>query len=223
MRFTYSLATAATALVLSFVATAPASAAITMKDAEIPQAINITISDVDAPGVNGTFVLGEMVFTDTTNKTWEAFCADLFNEIGLGSGQNMQYNLGAVGTDNNGHVLSADTLGHMAYIADVGFDSSQAYVQQAAQAAFWRVEYGSHFVWSVSDSSVTTLANQLIASSNRSAPGQFLELQSVGHASQNFWTPGGVPEPSSWALMLIGFGGLGGMLRHRRSQRMFAI
>jgi hypothetical protein len=27
---------------------------------------------------------------------------------------------------------------------------------------------------------------------------------------------GGVPEPASWAMMLIGFGGLGGALRSRR-------
>jgi len=29
---------------------------------------------------------------------------------------------------------------------------------------------------------------------------------------------GGVPEPASWALMLIGFGGLGAMLRQQRAQ-----
>lgn len=32
----------------------------------------------------------------------------------------------------------------------------------------------------------------------------------------------GVPEPGTWALMLIGFGGLGGMLRYRRRQEMAA-
>jgi hypothetical protein len=33
-------------------------------------------------------------------------------------------------------------------------------------------------------------------------------------------TAGGVPEPASWALMLVGFGGLGAALRHRRSQAL---
>jgi hypothetical protein len=28
---------------------------------------------------------------------------------------------------------------------------------------------------------------------------------------------GGVPEPATWAMMLIGFGGLGAVLRRRRS------
>lgn len=29
---------------------------------------------------------------------------------------------------------------------------------------------------------------------------------------------GGVPEPAAWTLMLMGFGGLGAVMRHRRSQ-----
>lgn len=33
---------------------------------------------------------------------------------------------------------------------------------------------------------------------------------------------GGVPEPTSWALMLLGFGGLGAMLRRRRTATAFA-
>jgi hypothetical protein len=29
--------------------------------------------------------------------------------------------------------------------------------------------------------------------------------------------PGGVPEPATWALMIVGFGGAGAMLRRRRA------
>lgn len=31
-----------------------------------------------------------------------------------------------------------------------------------------------------------------------------------------------VPEPAAWAMMLVGFGGLGGMLRNRRSKAALA-
>jgi hypothetical protein len=35
-------------------------------------------------------------------------------------------------------------------------------------------------------------------------------------------SPGGVPEPATWAMMLVGFGGLGAMLRRRRSVALAA-
>jgi hypothetical protein len=31
---------------------------------------------------------------------------------------------------------------------------------------------------------------------------------------------GGVPEPATWAMMMIGFGGMGALLRRRRSQAL---
>lgn len=45
-----------------------------------------------------------------------------------------------------------------------------------------------------------------------------LDARTAGHASIAFGAPtGGVPEPASWALMLLGFGGAGGLLRRRRA------
>lgn len=38
----------------------------------------------------------------------------------------------------------------------------------------------------------------------------------AGSTTWNFETNGAVPEPASWALMLMGFGGLGAMLRRAR-------
>jgi hypothetical protein len=32
----------------------------------------------------------------------------------------------------------------------------------------------------------------------------------------------GVPEPASWALMLVGFGGMGALLRRRRPRAVAA-
>ena len=33
---------------------------------------------------------------------------------------------------------------------------------------------------------------------------------------------GGVPEPASWAMMLVGFGGMGALLRSRRTRAALA-
>lgn len=42
-----------------------------------------------------------------------------------------------------------------------------------------------------------------------------------GNLLDNVSLAGGIPEPATWAMMLVGFGGLGAMLRHRR--RMLAL
>lgn len=44
----------------------------------------------------------------------------------------------------------------------------------------------------------------------------------IGESGHDYATPsaaGGVPEPAGWALMLVGFGGLGAALRRRRAGR----
>jgi hypothetical protein len=51
-------------------------------------------------------------------------------------------------------------------------------------------------------------------------PGYYVDgFQFVGETGNGFVSFVLVPEPGAWALMLIGFGGLGGMLRLARSRR----
>ena len=68
-----------------------------------------------------------------------------------------------------------------------------------------------HFTGSfTADSNVTTLAfNETAGGGNA---GVFLDNVSV---------TGGVPEPAAWAMMLIGFSGLGALLRRRRDRLNF--
>ncbi len=51
---------------------------------------------------------------------------------------------------------------------------------------------------------------------------QFSIIVSDGIGNGNGPVGGGVPEPSAWALMLVGFGALGAMLRARRSASRLA-
>jgi PEP-CTERM motif len=57
-----------------------------------------------------------------------------------------------------------------------------------------------------------TLTSTTIVSSGY----ETLVLGETVASSDTVGTPGGVPEPASWAMMLVGFGGLGGVLRRRR-------
>ena len=45
---------------------------------------------------------------------------------------------------------------------------------------------------------------------------------SFGSQGNSFITPGPVPEPTTWALMILGFGSAGAMLRRRRRSSSFA-
>lgn len=58
-------------------------------------------------------------------------------------------------------------------------------------------------------------------------PGDVGDFIGAQNAALNFVAPGGggvggVPEPASWAMMLLGFGGIGGMARARRIRRVAA-
>jgi hypothetical protein len=44
------------------------------------------------------------------------------------------------------------------------------------------------------------------------------DLASITYETAPIPTPGGVPEPDAWALLIAGFGATGAVLRHRRRQ-----
>jgi hypothetical protein len=49
-----------------------------------------------------------------------------------------------------------------------------------------------------------------------------VDFQNIGFTAEVSTPVGGIPEPSTWGLMILGFGALGGALRRRRSLSHYA-
>jgi hypothetical protein len=66
--------------------------------------------------------------------------------------------------------------------------------------------------------SLTGLHSLTVFYADRAQTGADLALSGIGLDTLS----GGVPEPATWGLMLVGFGGLGAMMRRRRSAALTA-
>jgi len=98
----------------------------------------------------------------------------------------------------------------------------------AAQAAVWDLMYdnapysvasGKFYINDVhNDATLISSANSLLANAvtNAGTTGSNLNLYVAENSSRQdmlFWTVSAVPEPASWAMMLVGFGLLGAVVR----------
>ncbi len=144
------------------------------------------------------------------------------------------------GTPNNllaGQVKAMSDLvdtGYLLYVNNVGkAGEADMWLQEAAiQAAIWKVE--NPLVDVHMDNPDATVAGDLTTVGEYftkfTTPGGynpadygvtaqdsvFTILSQSGSQSFAIGWPGGVPEPTTWALMLAGFGGMGAMLRRQR-------
>lgn len=194
---------------------------------------------------------GPITFTvsDATHAhpyTITAFCVDLFDDIGLGAfSPNLSYETETLTTtrDVDGQHLGTPlsglqlteinrllTLAYTFEATPVTYASNLA----AIQGAIWEVENPLYTV--ASHNGLNALTNTYIADAaitNPATPG-FLPTgiettiittrtaQGNYHQSFAFAVPSGAPEPATWGLMIMGFGGVGAMLRRRRTATAFA-
>jgi len=162
-----------------------------------------------------------------TFTVW-GFCVDLFHFVDPGyfsqktQTANQQYDTGALVDDSNGHTLSATQVQEIYGLAALGYtlvkNSPSPETETALQAklsgiqgAIWRIEYPAFTIGSndaALDAAITQYANM--------AP----SLHGTAYAlvnragGQDFVI--GVPEPATWAMMIIGFGAVGMAMRSRR-------
>jgi hypothetical protein len=173
--------------------------------------------------------------TPASQSLW-VFCVDLFHTINVG-GQfpSLAYTTQTLTTDNNpagpnlpthtGYTLQPNVSAEIQYLAHIGVGlagtSDNANNLTAIQAAIWEIEYGltAHSSNSTINGLISTYYNNaLVAGAGGS---QAEELYNSAHQSFVNGNPSlttGVPEPSTWAMMILGFCGVGFMAYRRKRQ-----
>jgi hypothetical protein len=170
------------------------------------------------------------------------FCVDPNHDITIMSYQPpLPYKIAPVNTDSTGtdsgtgNTLSKTqseeiaTLAAMG-VADVTTNPSDGQVLAEIQGAIWQIEYGG--IVSASSGSYdptainTDIANDVLFAIANPSSNYDAGLYPDGSGGQGFGTTQGfatgsiIPEPASWAIMIAGIGGVGGVVRGRRRSVM---
>ena len=166
----------------------------------------------DATGLEITYNFG--VGPGDPDFTVLGFCINLF----LGIGVPAQYHVDTLTTDGHGNALTSSQVSQIYGLAALGSNLFKIGAPDLAnklagiQGAIWAIEYPAYTV-----TGGTSAINSYISSYVALAPslhGNAYVLLADGGKSQGFVI--GVPEPTTWAMMILGFGAVGMVLRSRR-------
>lgn len=186
---------------------APAYASYTINVAQVG-------ADVVATG-SGSIDFSALTFQgfDFDPANVDASGADMFLVGSAGYGDIYAGASGPTQFGSGGHVAASSSTG--GNLASIGVDGPNQIIIP-----------GGYFPGETMDPVTTTWSGQTISSLGLT-PGAYTWTwgsDANGNAdSLTLNIAGGVPEPAAWALMLLGMGGLGAVLRARRDNRSAAI
>lgn len=207
-------------------------------------AVVITNVALDSPGgVNGTITytptnpdyvvnagIGRLKLTTNTGETLLSYCIDIFHSLTTGS-----FSAASAATS-----LSATKLAQISAVISNGEALVTSADRSAAeQMAIWEIvnEGSGTFNLSSGDllisntsTNAVSLANTYLSNVKNGTwaanPALSLAvLTGTNNQTQLVWGTtanrvlGAVPEPATWAMMLVGFGAIGATLRSRRPAR----
>jgi PEP-CTERM motif len=188
-----------------------------------------------------------LLLTTTTASILPVFCVDLFHDINIGAySPPLPYITGTVSTDSTGVQPGTGNLlpnppvpGEIQALANLGVADylggvTNADVYTAIAAAIWYDEYNT------GANSLSVTGDSVVGSAAPGSPATGLIALDLAYAAANATNystglyPGttgqgftgygqgfvvGVPEPSTWAMMLLGFAGLGYAASRRNVRR----
>ncbi len=174
-------------------------------------------------------------------QTIYAFCVDLFHEISVGfdfnhnivagagdaqSATNLPYHTAPLTVNSYGGLsgqsgapLSSLQVGEIGALADLGrgyITNNSADLSNkldAVQAAIWEVEYPTYAITPQGAAVQNYVTQDLSYAASHPQRGVVQAIYADNGQSQGFVV--GVPEPTSWSLMIIGVGMIGGLARRR--------
>jgi hypothetical protein len=201
----------ATAAAAMFASMANTASALTLVNLSIPGA---TSGTVNAPGKSGNFYIGGAQVTFDGMTPFTAFCVGFYDEAVLG-GQSLAYHQEDFTTDYNGNPLSLDSVKTIASLANYALGTHDVFKQQAAQLAIWGIEY-PQLTWDTGNASLDALATTYRGWTGKVNYTPTIYAPDVlDHHSGQPWL-GPIPEPTTWALMIMGFGLIGTLMRRNR-------
>jgi hypothetical protein len=193
---------------------------------------------------NAGQLAGPILLSTASSSFW-VFCVDIFDTITVNVGSQHNFSPALIYTTNQvktnsstgsgtGTAIGTGISGEIQYLANLGVaiasTSPSITVQNqetAIQAAIWNIEYGAGSAVegtgdTLAGGQTFALENTLIQSymtqaSTNAVSGYASGIYSTG--SQAFVT--GVPEASTWAMMLLGFVGVGFTAYRRKGSTSF--